>query len=253
MKQIFAAANIVEAYMIQSMLLQSNIHSHLQGDHLQNAVTQTQENAVKVIVEDEDYLKAISIIREWEDKQPKSKKTKAKKKLYSISQIFIGITIGVAITSYINLTPLTVEGIDYNNDSINDVVYLYNGTRPKSTTVDRNLDGVIDLKLHYSYKGLIKSTEADDDFNGSFETIISYKNGNIQLKRSDTSGDGFYNYQISYNNGVKNKTTFIDSSTQLPIKIQYYNDFNLIKSELISSNNTNNIITVYDKNEEQHQ
>ena len=250
MKQIFEAANTVEAYMIQSMLLQSNIHSHLQGDHLQNATGKVQENAVKVIVEDDNYLKSITIIRDWEDKQPKSKKTESKKKSYSILQIVIGIVIGTVITSYLNLTPLSEEGIDYNHDSINDVVYLYNGTRPQSTRIDRNLDGDMDLKHKYSYQGLIKTSEADEDFNGSFETLISYENGNILLKQSDTTGDGFYNYHIGYKNGVKYKSTFIDSVTKFPIKIQYYNSFKLTKSELILNNQENNIISHYDENEE---
>ena len=232
------------------MLLKTNNHSHLQGEHLQDASGQSQERPVKVIVEDEDYLKAISIIREWEDKQPKQNTKQPKKKAYSILQIFIGAVIGTAITSYLNYTPVSEKGIDYNSDSINDVVYQYNGTRPKSTEIDRNLDGEIDLKHEYSYQGLIQSSEADEDFNGSFETVITYYNGNAQLTRSDTTGDGFYDYQIEYKNGIKSKASFINEATQLPIKINYYDNFKLIKSELILDNKQNNIVTDFDNIEE---
>jgi len=225
MKQIFEAQNITEAHMIQNMLIQANIHSHLQGEQLKNSIEGLQTNAIKVIIEDHDYLKAIAIIRDWEDKQPKQKKEKTTKinPTLSLFQIFIGFILGTLLTMYLFMSPISEQGIDYNMDGVIDHVNILNGSRLKSSSIDRNFDGTADLKHNFNYQGVIKFSEADEDFNGTFETNMTYK--------SDTTGDGYPDYQIQFEHGVIKQAMRVDPQSKLPIHIQTYDKFKVIDTK----------------------
>jgi hypothetical protein len=55
--------------------------------------------------------------------------------------------------------------------------------------------------------GLIDQSEIDDDFDGIYETIYTYKNGNVQLYESDIKKNGKWSLAIYFNYGLSGMGT----------------------------------------------
>ncbi len=86
---------------------------------------------------------------------------------------------------------------------------------------DRNLDGKVDYVARFSRDGTIELADADDDFDGTFESTTRYRLGNPQYVETDTDGDGFRDFRSTYENGVLVFNEYLFPSTGLPEKIEY--------------------------------
>lgn len=75
---------------------------------------------------------------------------------------------------------------------------------------DRNLDGKIDLITHYNERGLPAESDADENFDGVFETRLRYRLSNIQVITSDTNGDGFEDMRTNYVHGVISTIEYLE-------------------------------------------
>jgi hypothetical protein len=69
MKCVYEASIALDAYMVFNLLLQEGIHGRVDGEHLAGGVGELQAmNLVRVMVDAEDYDRAMKIIQEWENK-----------------------------------------------------------------------------------------------------------------------------------------------------------------------------------------
>ncbi len=67
MKIAFDAANSLQAYMIKGVLNMYGIEAYVQGEHLQSGAGELPiSGCVKVTVDNDDYLQARKLIKDWE-------------------------------------------------------------------------------------------------------------------------------------------------------------------------------------------
>ena len=234
MKLLYEAPNTIEAHMIVNLLEQAGLSARVDGEYLQGGIGEIQAiGVVRVMVEESDYTDAIEIIKEWDAKQPKPEfKTQAVKRTNSIIAGFIGFSCGIAVMATYYNTPVTEDGIDYNQDGKLDEKWTYISNIASKTELDRNFDGDIDLVYSFDRHGLIESSSSDEDFNGTFETDIYYDYGNAVWQKSDTTGDGFKDYRVDFKHGVAQTITFFDSVTNKPVKVQRYAPIKLNRAEV---------------------
>ena len=73
-KEVYSAANITEAHLIQGLLERKSIATNLSGENLSNVWggLQTDFNQVDILVDEEKYSEAVEIISNYEEilKQP---------------------------------------------------------------------------------------------------------------------------------------------------------------------------------------
>lgn len=66
------------------------------------------------------------------------------------------------------------------------------------------------------------SDKADNDFNGTFETITFYKNGTPEKSEVDTDGDGKADIVNLCEHGVLTQTQIMNPKTGRVVRINYY-------------------------------
>ncbi len=215
----------LEAHMISNLLQQVGITSRIDGEYLQGGVGELQAMGfVRVLVDDSDYLNAQDIIKSWDanqtdkiiDAPPKSKSTGI------VIGLLIGLLIGVGATFLVYNTPVTIDGIDNNDDGKLDEKWVYRNNRVTHVDVDRNLDGNIDAIHKYNIKGMIHKTESDENFDGIFESTLTYKRGNPILQVIDTDQDGIIDIKSSFINGVLTEIEILGPTSSSPRKKQKY-------------------------------
>jgi hypothetical protein len=234
MKLLYEALNAVEAHMIRNLLEQVGLSARIDGEYLQGGVGELQAmGVIRVMVEEKDYTEAKAIIQEWNANQPKqgSEAKTVKNKSGFITGI-IGFICGVVAMGFYYNTPVIDDGIDYNGDGKLDEKWTYVNYRLSKTELDRNLDGKIDFIYLFDRKGILKSSSSDEDFNGSFETDFSYNNGSARWQKSDTTGDGFKDYRIDFEDGTLDTITFFSPITKKPVKIQKFGAHKLKRAEV---------------------
>ena len=156
--------------------------------------------------------------------------------------MLVGALIGTGVTFLIYNTPVTIDGIDYNDDGKLDEKWVYRDNRINLIEIDRNLDGSVDAIHKYNHKGRIYKTEADDNFDGVFESTITYKRSNPVLQEIDTNQDGAIDYKTYFTDGVLTEIEILDPISGSARKKQYYKMYKLISSEFDSNGDG-----VYDK------
>jgi len=189
MKTVFEASSGLEAHMILNLLQQQGIDCRVDGEYLQGGVGELQAmNIVRVLVADSEYEKAQAVINEWDATQidTVADQAPAGKSPGIGTGLLLGFMIGAGVTFWAYNSPVTHDGIDYNNDGQLDERWIYKDNRIYRVEFDRNLDGEVDAINYYSRKGLIYKSESDDDFDGVYETRYTYKRGNVQLQESDS-------------------------------------------------------------------
>ncbi len=129
-----------------------------------------------------------------------------------------------------------------------------NGGRIKKSSLDRNLDNAYDYVNYYDLKGLVKSAKADDDFDGVFETEITYRNGTTTTEESDKDQNGIVDYRVKYEHGVLHSIEFIDEVSTKIKKRQRFGLGKLVSADYDS--NGDGVLDThysYDKYEESKQ
>lgn len=237
MQCVYEASNALEAHMILNLLEQQGITARVDGEYLQGGVGELQAiGIVRVVVEEGDITEAREIIKAWDELQKSTDTSPNLKKQNTAGMFMLGALLGAVVVAIFYNTPVSVDGIDNNGDGQLDEKWHFVDDRLTKTEVDRNFDGKMDYISEFNRKGVVTESQADDNFDGVFESTGYYRGGNIRQSRSDTTGDGFDNYRVEFKNGLADVITFYDPVTQKPIKIQYYGEFMLITEELDTDN-----------------
>lgn len=240
MKCIFEASSGLEAQMIADLLHREEITTRTDGEYLQGGVGDLQAmNIVRVLVNDEDGSKAQKIIDAWHATQIDKIPTPINKSSGIGLGLFFGLFIGAGSVFWAYNSPITYDGIDYNNDGVLDEKWTYTDNRFSSAAMDRNLDGKIDVTNYYDRKGIINKSEMDDDFDGVFESVIIYKRGNAHIQNSDLNNDGITDYIVRFNNGVFHEVEILGPASNSPKIIQTYELNKLISSKFDTNGDGN--------------
>jgi len=245
MKCIFEASSGLEAHMISNLLQQVGIVARIDGEFLQGGVGELQAMGfVRVLVEDSDYTKAKEVIKTWDTTQSEPTKIATPKSKSSGVGIglFLGLLIGVGATFLAYNTPVSIDGIDYNDDGKLDEKWVYRDNRISRIEIDRDLDGSVDSVHLYNRKGRIYKTETDDNFDGIFEGVLTYKRGNPDIQTIDSDQDGTVDIKSYSKHGVLTEIEIIGPTPTSPKKKQYFDMYKLISSEFDSNGDG-----IYDK------
>jgi hypothetical protein len=254
MTVVYEASNNVEAHMILHLLQQAGIAGQIDGEHLQGAMGELPAMGnVRVRVEPQDADEARQIIVDWESIQlketpPSKPEPPRQKATYFVTGVLLTAFVLYGLFRF----PGTSEGFDYNGDGKLDEIYYWQGDVTSKVEYDRNRDGKIDSRSLYSLAGVFEESEADNDFDGSFEQKTTYIEGIPILTKTDSDGDGKADIHDYYRNGIYEKTKFLNPLTGHVVKIIYYDAYGkLIKSEIDSDNDgILDLKTTYDKYEE---
>ena len=248
MKSVFEASTGLEAHMILNLLQQEGIDGRVEGEYLQGGIGELQAiNVVRVVVAESDLAKAKSIVSDWESKQFEDSPAKrsVQKPANTGRWFLFGLMVGIGGMYWLYNSPVTRNGVDYNRDGEIDEEWIFKANRMVRANIDRNRDGEIDMIQKYDRKGLIYVTEADDDFDGIYETKFKYRYGNLYLQESDLNQDGRIDYRAFFKDGVLNGVELLDPATNSPRKRQKYEMNKLVSAEYDSDGDG-----VYDVNYE---
>lgn len=244
MKLLYEASNSLEAHMILNLLEQERLTARLDGEHLQGGLGELPAVTIRVMIEEAHFEAGKKIIDEWIKEQP-SPDPKASPKKLNFGAVAVGFFGGVIFTAIYLQLPINVDGIDYNSDGKLDETWETHNYQISKTKLDRNLDGKFDLITKYTLKGHPDYQKSDEDFNGTFETKIEYRNGNPIQRESDTEDVGVIDYIVTFENGILETETYIDIVTRKPAKINYFGAFGVEKSE-IDSDRDGQLDTIYE-------
>ena len=233
MKSVFETSIGIEAHMIKNMLAMNEVVSEIFGEHLQGGVGDLQAMGfIRVMVADEDFPSAQKIVADWEASQPSISQMDEKKKGPGYGSVLLGFIVGAATIFVLMKTPITMDGVDYNNDGVLDEQWQYSGGLIRSTKLDQNRDGEFDAIWDYDLKGLMRSSSFDSDFDGRHELKCHYEMGNTLWCLGDYDHDGFSEYREDYRFGVLKSVSMFDPASKNLKKKQYYEAERLRRSEL---------------------
>jgi hypothetical protein len=239
MNTLYEAASAVEAHMLQDLLKQEGISATVQGSYLQGAIGELPAaGLVRLLVEDEKYADARTVIQRWEativsDPTPPPPKRASS----GFTSGFIGLLIGIAASYAFFRSPMTVDGIDHNRDGVLDERWTFSpsGAVVKSET-DRNLDGKIDYIVHFDARGHIETAEGDDNFDGVFESRYRFSLGNLEYSEVDTDGDGYPDLKSYFKFGVLESVEHVSSLSGRVVRVETYRLGRLISAEVDTDN-----------------
>lgn len=225
MKTAYEPSNALEGHMLQDLLQQRGIAARLEGAGLQGAVGELPAiGLVRLVVEDEDFSEARAVIDEWEKTAvPDPIQAPSRRPASAFVGVLAGFALGIG-AAYIHFrVPVNVEGIDYNGDRILDERWKYSpGGAPLTTEIDRNLDGAVDLVWHFGRNGQVVSGESDDDFNGTFESRLKLRDGQVYFAAADTDGDSITDLKAYSEHGVLTAEEHFHEGSANPVRIEAY-------------------------------
>ena len=229
MKTVYEASNAIEAHMLLDLLKQEGVSAQIHGEHLQGAIGELPASGlVRLVVDDADFAQARATIERWDIAQPieptqKPHLVPPARRSTVLRGFLLGLAIGI-VGSYVYFqSPVKVDGIDFNGDEILDEKWTFapSGRILKSES-DRNLDGKVDYIIHHDSDGLIETAEADDNFDGIFETRNRFRSGNLELSEADTDDDRYHDLRWHYTSGILTSAEYMNSSTFLPLRVEFY-------------------------------
>lgn len=252
MKKVYETSTSLEAYMVKNLLENEGVESRVDGEHLQGGVGELQAiGIVRVMVDEANIEKAINIITLWESEQSPSSDEKPKKSSSATNGFIFGVIFTIGLVYLIFNSPVTSTGIDYNGDGFLNQKWIYENDRISITKIDRNFDKSYDLIINYGNKKLLEYASSDDDFDGFFETTITYLNDNILYEESDTDQNGVIDYRVKYESGIIQTIEYLDESNGNVKKRQIFKKKKMISSEYDSNGDgILNIYSEYDQYEE---
>ncbi|MES2015926.1 MAG: DUF2007 domain-containing protein [Pseudomonadota bacterium] len=241
MKLLYQAAHSVEAHMIVNLLEQQGVAARIDGEYLQGGIGDLPAfGLVRVMVAEDDFAQAQAIVTQWDAQQPASMEAPAPlapTTARARAGVFAaGLVIGLLCAVAWYRAPLHQQGIDRDHNGVfeSKAMFAAEGA-PLRTELDRNRDGKIDLIVRYDAMGGIDSNEADDDFDGVFESVTSYRQGNPYLGEADTDGDGLVDLKTHYENGVVVSVEHVNPATGQVQKVDFYT-LGKITHSLVDSN-----------------
>ena len=225
MKTLYEAANALEAQMLLDLLKHQGLNAEIHGAQLQGAAGGLPAAGfVRLVIDEENYLAAREIVERWDKAQPSDPIVTVQKPVPKPLKMFLmGAAVGVAITYAFCRAPVTVSGTDHNSDGVLDEKWTYSasGTLGKYEA-DRNFDKKIDLVVEYGRRGVALSSKSDDNFDGIFETNTRFEFNWPVRSEIDTNDDGFPDFIVNFENGVMTSTEFLNPTTGLPLRVEYF-------------------------------
>lgn len=102
MRLLYDASNSIEAHLILNLLEQSGLSARIDGEYLQGGIGDIQPmGIVRVMVEETDYVEAMTIIDAWDVKSPEPETDKANaNKLNNFVVGAIGFMCGIILTVF---------------------------------------------------------------------------------------------------------------------------------------------------------
>jgi hypothetical protein len=232
MKNVFDAANSIEAYMIRNLLEQAGMEARVEGEYLQGGVGELPAGGlVRVLVADRDEAAARSVIAEWDARQERTEAVPRDRGSRGFGGFVLGVLTGAALVVWAYHTPVTEDGIDYDGNATLDETYHYQGERLRRIERDRNLDGKTDFVQVFNPRGLIDHARADDNFDGDYETKITYARGNPALQETDSNGDGTVDRRLRFVDGVLAEIELFGADDRAPRKRQHFDLGRLVAAE----------------------
>ena len=235
MKTLYEASSVLEAHMLLELLKQEGLSAQIQGEHLVGAIGELPTaGLVRLVIDEAEFAQARALVERWDAAQPKEPVAKpAKQKPRTFRVFLLGLAIGVGGSYVYFQSPASISGIDRSGDGVLDEKWTYatSGT-PLKFEADRNLDGKIDYIAHYDQGGLIEIADADNSFDGVFETRMRFRANAVEIVETDTDGDGYRDLRSRYTNEVLFSTEFMNPSTFLPLRIEYFKLDKLAKAEV---------------------
>lgn len=225
MQTVYEASSAIEAHMILDLLKQEGLSAQILGEYLPGAMGELPcAGLVRVVVDEQDFVQARAVIERWDAVQPReTAPLPVVREANALLGFLLGLLIGIGGAYAYYRSPVTVDGIDYNRDGVLDEKWTFapRGTLLKSE-VDRNLDGKVDYIIHHDSAGLIETAEADDNFDGIFETRNRFRSGNLELSEADTDDDRYHDLRWHYTSGILTSAEYMNSSTFLPLRVEFY-------------------------------
>jgi hypothetical protein len=224
METVFQASLALDAHIVRDLLERAGIPSHIEGEYLQGAAGELPlGNLVRVLVAPEHAADAREVIAEWEKAHPADPKPRAERKRSWAPYTFVlGGLLGFFAAWIQYNTPMSEQGIDYDNDGVLDERYFYAGQKTVAIELDRNSDGNADARYEYDSHGLLKESLADNDFDRRFETHDWMVRGQTHLSESDLDGDGFAETVYRYRHGITTEGDFISPKSRAVLKRSYF-------------------------------
>lgn len=241
MRQVYSPANSAEAHMLVHLLDQAGIAAHIHGEALQSGVGELPAMALlQIQVADEDYEAARKIILDWERKQPDGHSAAAPARacfpilLFGVTLI-IGIAAGWVLKDRVTALPIDSAEVAYddNGDGVPDgrLYYRVGASSAHKLEDDNNFDGAIDERARYNDRGTLVRQELDQDFDGFFETLVVYEDGNIVRWDIDTDKNGVADMVFHYRLGVMRRAEYLDGGVGRVARVEYFNGFRMTQSE----------------------
>lgn len=224
MRTLYEAANAIEAHMLVDLLKREGITAHIHGEALQGAMGELPAaGLVRLVIDEPGYQRARAVIGAWESEQPPEQRPAQPRPRSRVLSFAAGLSVGVLAMVTVFWTPVSRDGTDLDRDGTLDETWTYAASgRPLKFEVDRNLDHKIDYVVHYDHRGLIQQADADDNFDGVFETHFHYRNNEIASAQTDTDGDGYPDLHAVYANGVQDSIEFIDPRSGRPVRVEHF-------------------------------
>lgn len=225
MKVVYEASNAVEAHMILHLLEQQGLAGRIDGEYLQGGVGELPATGfVKVMVSESDHAAAKEIVDQWDAIQPEQEPVRVIHKPGNrTGTLALGLLTGILATYAYFRAPAETLGNDYNGDGFPEAkrILAADGSLIRQAS-DRNFDGNADLVIHYDRRSIPESAESDDDFDGVFESRMTYRMGNPHQTETDTDGDGYRELRTNFMHGVPASVEYLFPDTGLAEKIDYY-------------------------------
>ena len=111
---------------------------------------------------------------------------------------------------------------DINRDGKPDVWKLFRGSELTCKQVDFNHDGRVDYVAHYGAGGAPVLEEFDLDFDGKFDEVIFYENGQVARKEFDTNHDGVPDIWKHFKDG---RLVKMERDTKCAGKVDYWEEY----------------------------
>jgi Putative prokaryotic signal transducing protein len=235
MQTLYEAANALEAHMLRDLLKQQGIAAELHGEHLPGALGELPAaGLVRLVVDEADHPRARQLVEQWDAAQPAEPplpRTRGAGQRLGAFALGLALGLGGAVAYY--RSPAGTDGRDHDRDGVVDDTWsLAASGQPLRRELDRNFDHRTDHVLHFDPSGEPRSAEADDDFDGRFETRERYLAGQVLQTETDTDGDGYPDLRSDYTDGVLSSVTRLNPATGLPLRVDHFRLGGLLTSEV---------------------
>jgi hypothetical protein len=240
MRTVYEAASAIEAHMLLDLLRQQGLSAQIHGEHLQGAIGELPAaGLVRLVIDEADFDAARAVIDRWESAQPAEI---ARPPMRAVSggrgRFVLGLAVGLGLAwAHSQMAPDVDSAEAAPNAAQGDAAGIASRqaetpTLPATRDLDRNLDGKTDFVGHYDRNGMIESADADEDYDGVFETHMQFRNGMVELYEVDTDGDGITDRRMHFDNGIMTTTEILNPASGLPLRVEYYQHGILVKAEV---------------------